>query len=82
MVGNGHLVSQSLPQLVILTCEAADRQRWLRGVLGEGAVPPAGARGWTDETWTPSAATHLQMTVLQLRVEGEEEVRQHFQQDT
>lgn len=65
---------------MILTCEAAHRLRWLRGALGQGAVPPAEARARTGETWTPSAATRLQMTVLQLRVEGEEDVRQHFQQ--
>lgn len=80
MVQTGHHVPYSNIQLMIPTCEAAHRQRWLRGARGKGAVPPAEARGWTDETRTPSAATHLQMTVLQLRVEGEEDVRQHFQQ--
>lgn len=59
---------------MILTCEAAHRQRWPRGALGRVAAPPAEARGGTDETWTLSAATRLQMTVLQLRVEDEEEV--------
>lgn len=61
---------------VILTCGLAQDRSGLPGEHHGVGVPPDETWGQMAETWTPPAATHRQKTVLQLRVEDQDHVRQ------
>lgn len=63
---------------VTLTCEPAQGQRWLHGEHHGVGVPLGETWGQMTEIWTTPAATHRQMTGLQLRVEDREHIRPHF----
>lgn len=61
---------------VVLTCGHARSWRWLPAERHGVGIPSAEAWGPMAGTCTPSAATHLRKTVLQLRMEYQDRVRQ------
>lgn len=63
---------------VTLTCEPAQGRWWLHGEHHGVGVPPGETWGRMTEIWTTPAATHRQMTGLQLWVGDREHVRPHF----